>query len=415
MPTRRGPFQEQLVIVMVGLPARGKTYIASKLGRYLRWLGYHTRVFNIGQYRREQLGAHQPATFYDPGNASAHEQRREMAQAALDDMLDWFRVGGEIGIYDGTNSTQERRRRLSKACHDAGLKVLFLESICENDERIEANLRATKLDSDDYAGVDPATAAADFHARIGFYRSAYEPISDGEVSYIKFIDVGRRIVVNRIEGYLAGKVVFFLSNTHLEPRRIWLTRHGESAFNPEQRVGGDPPLSERGARYAKALAPFLATRCGTNSQPVVMTSTLARTVETAGALDWPSMAWKLLDEIDAGICDGLTYAQIEERMPNEFAARQADKFNYRYPRGESYRDVIARLEPVIIEIERQRRPVVVVAHQAVLRALYAYLGDHPPAGCPHLLIPLHTVSELTPGPAGFSEQRFDLDTTMKSS
>ena len=58
MPTSRGPFQEQLVIVMVGLPARGKTYIATKLGRYLRWLGYNTRVFNIGEYRRERLGAH---------------------------------------------------------------------------------------------------------------------------------------------------------------------------------------------------------------------------------------------------------------------------------------------------------------------------------------------------------------------
>ncbi len=409
MPTSRGPFQEQLVIVMVGLPARGKTYIATKLGRYLRWLGYNTRVFNIGEYRRERLGAHQPAAFYDPDNPSGYEQRREMAQAALDDMLDWFRVGGEIGIYDGTNSTSDRRRRLSSACKEAGLQVLFLESICENDERIEANLRATKLNSADYAGIDRDTAAADFHARIVFYRSAYQPISDGDVSYIKFIDVGRRIVVNRIEGYLAGKVVFFLSNTHLEPRRVWLTRHGESAFNPEQRVGGDPPLSDRGIQYAQALGPFLAERCAANQTPVVMTSTLTRTVETANALAWPSMAWKLLDEIDAGICDGLTYTQIEERMPNEYAARQADKFNYRYPRGESYRDVIARLEPVIIEIERQRKPVVVVAHQAVLRALYAYLGDHPPADCPHLLIPLHTVIELSPGPSGFSEERFDLD------
>ena len=43
--------------------------------------------------------------------------------------------------------------------------------------------------------------------------------------------------------------------------------------------------------------------------------------------------------------------------------------------------------------------------------LYAYLGDHPPADCPHLLIPLHTVIELTPGPSRFSEERFDLDST----
>jgi broad specificity phosphatase PhoE len=35
----------------------------------------------------------------------------------------------------------------------------------------------------------------------------------------------------------------------------------------------------------------------------------------------------------------------------------------RYPAGESYLDVIQRLEPVIIEMEREREYVVVVAHQ----------------------------------------------------
>ena len=31
------------VIVMVGLPARGKTYIAKKLTRYLNWIGIETK------------------------------------------------------------------------------------------------------------------------------------------------------------------------------------------------------------------------------------------------------------------------------------------------------------------------------------------------------------------------------------
>ena len=34
------------VLAMVGLPARGKTYIARKAARYLSWLGHETRVFN---------------------------------------------------------------------------------------------------------------------------------------------------------------------------------------------------------------------------------------------------------------------------------------------------------------------------------------------------------------------------------
>ena len=40
---------------------------------------------------------------------------------------------------------------------------------------------------------------------------------------------------------------------------------------------------------------------------------------------------------------------------------------FRYPAGESYQDVIQRLEPVVIEVERERECVCIVGHQAILR------------------------------------------------
>jgi len=72
----------KLILVMVGLPARGKSFVSRfvrfqlvfyplpshrypcthslqqnrKLARYLTWLGYSCKVFNLGNYRREQLG-----------------------------------------------------------------------------------------------------------------------------------------------------------------------------------------------------------------------------------------------------------------------------------------------------------------------------------------------------------------------
>ncbi len=52
--------------------------------------------------------------------------------------------------------------------------------------------------------------------------------------------------------------------------------------------------------------------------------------------------------------------------------------------------MILRLDPVIIELERTRKPVLVVAHNAVLRALYAYFQGVPRERCPYLPIPLHT-------------------------
>lgn len=71
---------------------------------------------------------------------------------------------------------------------------------------------------------------------------------------------------------------------------------------------------------------------------------------------------KTLDEINTGVCDGLTYKQIAEKFPKDYEERQMNKLTYRYPRGESYLDVISRIEAVIFEIERSRVPVVVIAH-----------------------------------------------------
>lgn len=75
-----------------------------------------------------------------------------------------------------------------------------------------------------------------------------------------------------------------------------------------------------------------------------------------------------------GVCEEMTYSEIKEKYPEEFAARDLNKFAYRYPRGESYEDLVGRLEPVIMELERQGN-VLVVSHQAVIRCLLAYFLD----------------------------------------
>ena len=46
----------------------------------------------------------------------------------------------------------------------------------------------------------------------------------------------------------------------------------------------------------------------------VWTSTLVRTVQTASRLGRSIQRWKILDEIHAGMCDGLTYAEIKEQF-----------------------------------------------------------------------------------------------------
>jgi broad specificity phosphatase PhoE/predicted kinase len=400
------PAPPKLAFVMVGLPARGKTFIARKIVRYLSWLGYRTRMFNVGSYRRARLGSHQRHSFFDPRNEAGQAARREVAIAALEDMLQFLGEGGDIAIYDATNNTRERRDFVRARCVAAGLEVVFVESVCTDQAIVEANIRATKARSPDYEGVPEEEAVRDFRQRIAHYEAAYEEVGEDEGPFVKIIDVGRKLVLHRIQGYLLARVVHFLLNLHVQPRSVWLTRHGESTFNVVGRIGGDAPLSDAGRGYAAQLASVIRDRVGPDV--VVWTSTLRRTISTAEILGLPFRVWRALDEIDAGVCDGMTYDEIAGAMPQEFESRSVDKFRYRYPRGESYQDVIQRLEPVIFELERERAPVLIIGHQAVLRALYAYMLDRPPQECPFVAIPLHTVLELEPTAYGCDERRIDL-------
>ena len=56
---------------------------------------------------------------------------------------------------------------------------------------------------------------------------------------------------------------------------------------------------------------------------------------------------------------------------------------------------MARMEPVIMELERKEN-VVVVGHQAVLRCLLGYFLEIEEERMPYIEIPLHTVIKLTP-------------------
>lgn len=412
----------KLVVAMVGLPARGKSYLSNKLQKYLRWLEYSVKVFNVGQLRRAkarqaylktgQKSKHD-ASFFDNSNASAAKDREGLAEECLENLITWLKEGGgNVGIHDATNSNIARRKKLSdRIAREPGLKIIFLESICTDPEVIAKNI-AVKVSSGDpdYDGMDPAAAERDFRARIKTYEENYQELGstkqEEKLSYCKIIDVGKQVIINKIDGYLESRVAFFLMNLHLTPRAIFLTRHGESEYNVSGKIGGDAELSLQGKKYAAALPSLIKDNIG-DIPLTVWTSTLRRTIETASGLPYPKLTWKSLDELDAGVCDGLTYEEIEAAYPEDYEARDNDKYNYRYQGGESYRDVVVRLEPVIMELERQEN-ILLVCHQAVLRCLYAYLNGLSQDELPYIKIPLHTVIKLVPKAFGCEETRYTL-------
>uniref|UniRef100_A0A671R923 6-phosphofructo-2-kinase/fructose-2,6-bisphosphatase 4 n=1 Tax=Sinocyclocheilus anshuiensis TaxID=1608454 RepID=A0A671R923_9TELE len=358
------------LIVTVGLPARGKTYISKKLTRYLNWIGVPTKEFNVGQYRRECVKIYKSFEFF---------------QSACFPF-----------VFDATNTTRERRATIMRFAEQNGYKVFFVESVCEDPSVIAENIQQVKLGSPDYTDRNTEEAIQDFMKRIKCYENNYQPLDenlDRELSYIKIMDVGQRYLVNRVLDHIQSRIVYYLMNIHITPRSIYLCRHGESDLNVRGRIGGDSGLSPRGKEFAQCLGRFIQDQ---NIKDLkVWTSQMKRSIQTAEALGVPYEQWKALNEIDAGVCEEMMYEEIQEHYPLEFALRDQDKYRYRYPKGESYEDLVQRLEPVIMELERQEN-VLVICHQAVMRCLLAYFLDKSAEELPYLKCPLHTVLKLTP-------------------
>ncbi|KAL5457516.1 hypothetical protein EMCRGX_G034782 [Ephydatia muelleri] len=122
---------------------------------------------------------------------------------------------------------------------------------------------------------------------------------------------------------------------------------------------------------------------GHGHEKQIWTSQLDRTIQTAQHLCGPIEQWKALNELDVGECEAMTYEEIQKKFPKKFALRDENKFHYRYPRGESYEDLVHRLEPVIMELERQQN-VLVICHQAVMRCILAYFLDKDIKELPYL-------------------------------
>ncbi|KAB0404283.1 hypothetical protein E2I00_016757, partial [Balaenoptera physalus] len=361
------------LIVMIGLPARGKTYVSKKLTRYLNWIGVPTKVFNLGVYRRQAVKSYKSYDFFRHDNEEAMKIRKQCALVALEDVKAYLTEdSGQIAVFDATNTTRERRALILNFAEENSFKVFFVESVCDDPDVIAANILEVKVSSPDYPERNRENVMEDFLKRIECYKVTYQPLDPDNYD---------------------NKIVYYLMNIHVHPRTIYLCRHGESEFNLLGKIGGDSGLSVRGKQFAQALRKFLEEQEIADLK--VWTSQLKRTIQTAESLGVTYEQWKILNEIDAGVCEEMTYAEIKEQYPDEFALRDEEKYLYRYPGGESYQDLVQRLEPVIMELERQGN-VLVISHQAVMRCLLAYFLDKGADELPYLRCPLHTIFKLTP-------------------
>ncbi|KAI9189102.1 hypothetical protein H9P43_000530 [Blastocladiella emersonii ATCC 22665] len=407
-----------ICLVPVGLPARGKTFMSTKLGRYLRWLGVRTQVYNVGAYRRRMFGPSGAHELFDPADEDAMAKRNAAGDAAFDDMLQFFDAGGQVAIYDHTLTIMEsKRREIIDRLTPLKIQVVFVETICNNPQVIECNIREVKLHTPDYEGWNEEAAVADFLKRIEHHVPYYQPVSDPTLSYVQVMNlgldstVGEHIVANNLKGYLQTRIVFYLMNLHISPRNVYLLKNAESTS--DHTFKDDAPLSPAGVAYSQKVHDFLVQlrkSKGQSAYPKIFTSTRRRSYETAQFFPADRVTQKAsLVQLNPGAVEAMDEPAIAAAYPDEHVQHARDPFNHRYPRSESYHDLALRLEHVILELEGEKGDVLVIAHETVLRCLYVYLNDLDEKAIPGMEIPSHTLIELTPKAQGTVETRYRIE------
>ena len=406
---------KKLIIIMVGLPARGKSYISNNLAKYLNWMGLKTKVFNSGNSRRSNLEGIQTSDFFDPNNKACATIKENISIKTYNELLNWTYLSGDIGIFDSTNSTPKRREYLVNESEkyidnkETVFDIIFIEVKCNNKIIINKNILLKQLTLD-YKNTDNNTAIEDFNQRIKYYEKIYTTINIDKCKH-SFISLDRDndiITSKSIRGGRKTIIMDFLLNLRISNSPIYLSRHGESLHNVAEKLGGDSKLSERGAIYSKLLFNYMKTEINDMDKLKIFTSSLKRTKETV-ALFNNHTPNKILDEINAGVCSNMTIRDISEKYPDILKCRSLDKLNYRYPEGESYRDICIRIRSFIYELESRNSPILVVGHRAINRVLLAYFLNINVKDMPHIEINLGEVIKLTPSSKGYIKEIIKLE------
>ncbi|KAK6541788.1 hypothetical protein TWF694_007570 [Orbilia ellipsospora] len=404
----------KIAIITVGLPARGKTHLSVALTRYFRWLGVTTHAFHLGDYRRAHCAPGQdvpPDYFFVNASPNSVLLRQNILRQCRHDIFEFFdKHNGQIAIYDAVNPTAAGRRQLAKEFMKNDIHPVFIESTCDDMKIIEENVRNVKIGSPDYAGWKPEDAVKDYLHRINVKIPHFETMEETELDYIKMINAGERIIVNNCRfGYLPNRIVFYLMNLHIKTRRTYFARSGLAI---QDSYKADASLSEAGLDYARRLADTITkfrveehreqvARGGSEEERplVVWTSTRVRTVQTAAQLAAKGLKVRQrqqLSQLNPGAVEGMDENQIKALYPEELEKHKKDPYHHRYPRSESYHDLAVRLEPIILELEREHNDLLIIAHESVLRVLYAYLMACSTADIPDMKFGRDEIVEIVP-------------------
>jgi len=378
--------EKKMYLVMVGLPARGKSTIATRLKQNLLQDGIKVEIFNNGDLRRKIIKENSSyPEFYDPNNKAAYEQRERIARININNAMEY---NGNVAILDATHASKKRRELVIDKLSDSPL--LFLECINPDSEILEASI-LKKTKQSEFSELTKQEAIKSFKDRISYYEYIYSPFSE-ERNYISFDSLNNQILETRI----TDDIPYFeqirdILVTDAIPN-LFLVRHGESYDNIESRIGGDARLTEKGWQQAKQI--------GRHFQdiqiPYIFCSEKQRTLETAEPVQEKQqdkcsiISLQEFNEINAGICEGLTYSEIKGKLPEVYYTRMRDKYNYIYPRGEGYVTMGNRIDKGLkkaLFLSGHSPNIMIIAHRATNRMILAHFLYRRIEDVPYIFVP----------------------------
>ena len=182
-----------------------------------------------------------------------------------------------------------------------------------------------------------------------------------------------------------------------EPTVTLLLRHGQTPMSVQKRYAGrsDVPLTDVGVQQAAAAAKRLASA----GLDVIVTSPLLRTVRTAqevaAATGAPVVTDEGFRETDFGDWEGLTFAEVRDRWPDEVTAWLADP-DVAPPGGESFTEVNARVTAALHRVldARAGQTVLIVSHVTPIKTLVVAALLAPPATLYRMHLDVAALSEI---------------------
>lgn len=180
--------QSKTVVLLVGLPASGKSTVCKQLADLLNRQGYKSLIYNAGNIRRAMTSGFSDSEFFNPNNKRASQQREIYAKMCLDNMMEDLKANRiNVGFLDATNSTAERRRLMLSLIYASGVQlsnVFVLDISCTDKKLLNYNI-TSKAFNLDYQGCDIATSIADFKKRSEHYFTVYEAPLEEEFADFK--------------------------------------------------------------------------------------------------------------------------------------------------------------------------------------------------------------------------------------